>query len=574
MKHARSLPALSVVACSALFSACAGGSSGPPVGALSGGSPGLTAGQAREVIDFEALPAGTIATDVLGSLGSGPITVSARNPNLGNVNAAVIFDSAAPTGGDFDLGTPHTDFGGPGIGLGGAAGSQYANSASQGHLLIVGENLIDANNDKLVDDPDDANVVGSEMMLDFTPIGTVTLFDLLIIDVEAVEPNGEVEIFDPLGATLALVMLPTVGDNGVATVDLGGAAGIGNAAKMVVRLNGSGAIDDIAFEKECTGRIGDLVWHDLNKDGIQDAGEPGLDNVGLTLKDGTGAQLAQTSTGRNGEYEFTGLCAGTYVVCVDGETLPSGLVPSPCDAGGDDTIDNDCTGVTVVLTADDADDPTIDFGYNAPCSGSIGDLVWHDLNRDGIQDGGEPGIENVTVRLKDTMGNVLATDITGLNGDYSFFGLCLGDYVVEVDGATLPAGFVPSPCNAGLDDSVDNDCSPAMVNLPTDASQDDTIDFGYNSPCDGSIGCEQGGPDVFPMWPGLTGRFSIVGGADRTFFPCGRVEPDVFPVWARRTGHFSPVGGANRTFFPCGRGGPDVFPVWARRTGRFSRVGG
>ena len=51
-------------------------------------------------------------------------------------------------------------------------------------------------------------------------------------------------------------------------------------------------------------------------------------------------------------------------------------------------------------------------------------------------------------------------------------------------------------------------------------------------------------------------------------------HPEVFPVWARRTGRFSRVGGADRTFFPCGRGGPGVFPVCAGRNGRFSRVDG
>ena len=59
----------------------------------------------------------------------------------------------------------------------------------------------------------------------------------------------------------------------------------------------------------------------------------------------------------------------------------------------------------------------------------------------------------------------------------------------------------------------------------------------------------------------------------------------MFPAWAGRTGHFFPrgrglterfsrVGWADRTFFPCERDGPDVFPVWAGQTGRFSRVGG
>ena len=46
--------------------------------------------------------------------------------------------------------------------------------------------------------------------------------------------------------------------------------------------------------------------------------------------------------------------------------------------------------------------PTIDFGYYQ--KGSIGDFVWNDLNGNGIQDSGEPGIQGVTLSLTGTNG--------------------------------------------------------------------------------------------------------------------------------------------------------------------------
>lgn len=58
-----------------------------------------------------------------------------------------MFDSAHPTGGDFDLGTPNQDFGGPGIGVGGEAGSPFQNDLAKGNILVVGENLFDSNGD-------------------------------------------------------------------------------------------------------------------------------------------------------------------------------------------------------------------------------------------------------------------------------------------------------------------------------------------------------------------------------------------------------------------------------------------
>jgi hypothetical protein len=146
--------------------------------------------------------------------------------------------------------------------------------------------------------------------------------------------------------------------------------------------------------------------------------------------------------------------------------------------GADDAIDNDCSPVTVVLPEDDTNDDTVDFGFNEPCSGSIGDFVWNDLNRDGLQDEGEPGIPGVTVTLSDGQG-VIDTTVTDANGIYTFMDLCAGEYIVAAD---TPPGFVPSPCNVGADDAIDNDCSPITVVLPEDNTNDDTVDFGFNEP--------------------------------------------------------------------------------------------
>jgi len=42
-------------------------------------------------------------------------------------------------------------------------------------------------------------------------------------------------------------------------------------------------VDFTFFPKGCSGTIGDYVWHDLNRNGIQDSGEPGIDGVILKL---------------------------------------------------------------------------------------------------------------------------------------------------------------------------------------------------------------------------------------------------------------------------------------------------
>ena len=51
---------------------------------------------------------------------------------------------------------------------------------------------------------------------------------------------------------------------------------------------------------------------------------------------------------------------------------------------------------------------------------SLGDYVWEDTNKDGIQDSDEKGIAGVTVTLKDSDGNVLKTTTTDESGKYKF----------------------------------------------------------------------------------------------------------------------------------------------------------
>lgn len=152
-----------------------------------------------------------------------------------------------------------------------------------------------------------------------------------------------------------------------------------------------------------TGSIGDFVWYDQDHDGLQDAGEPGIGGVTLNLLDATSLNLlAMTTTDANGAYHFTGLCAGNYVVAVDATTLPPGFTPTTSNVGGNDTIDSDGSPVAVSLPTDNTSNQTIDFGYQSPCTGTMGNFVWNDLNGNGLQDIGEPGIGGVTVTLKNS----------------------------------------------------------------------------------------------------------------------------------------------------------------------------
>jgi hypothetical protein len=69
----------------------------------------------------------------------------------------------------------------------------------------------------------------------------------------------------------------------------------------------------------------------------------------------------------------------------------------------------------------------------------LGDFVWNDLNRNGIQDPSEPGIIGIDVRLfVDGNNNSLGSTTTDSDGWYKFTGLQLNTYLVEF---SAPAGF-------------------------------------------------------------------------------------------------------------------------------------
>uniref|UniRef100_UPI00197CA131 SdrD B-like domain-containing protein n=1 Tax=Microbacterium sp. K24 TaxID=2305446 RepID=UPI00197CA131 len=198
-----------------------------------------------------------------------------------------------------------------------------------------------------------------------------------------------------------------------------------------------------------------------DRDGVQDAGEPGVPGVTVILRNAAGDETARTTTDAAGRYRFTDLPLGDHIVEFAG--LPAGLTFTPRAVGGDRAADSDAdpatgrTG-TVTLTPAVPDVTDVDAGLVPPL-GSIGDTVWRDDDRDGVQDSGEPGVAGVTVILRDSAGDEVARKTTDPDGKYSFPGLPLGDYAVEF--TDLPAGATLTARAAGGDRAVDSDADPA-----------------------------------------------------------------------------------------------------------------
>ncbi|MEM1333741.1 MAG: SdrD B-like domain-containing protein, partial [Actinomycetota bacterium] len=238
--------------------------------------------------------------------------------------------------------------------------------------------------------------------------------------------------------------------------------------------------------------IGDTVWFDLDRDGIVDDDEIGISGVRIVVTGDGPDQLPgtaddivrETITDQNGEYLVDGLPAGTYTVTLDETTLPGGVEQTFGLQGG---TTSPSPTVTVELPASTERDD-VDFGYVG--LGSIGDTVWWDRDRDGVQsdatDGAtrEPGLAGVDVTVTyagadETFGT--ADDITfdtttDDDGRYLVTDLPAGTYRVDVDTDDLPDGF---DAVYDEDDGLTDPDSTTIVDLGA-AEDHRTADFGYD----------------------------------------------------------------------------------------------
>jgi protocatechuate 3,4-dioxygenase beta subunit len=190
--------------------------------------------------------------------------------------------------------------------------------------------------------------------------------------------------------------------------------------------------------------LGNYVWEDTTTNGIQEAGEPGVPNITVTLHDSnTNAVVVTTTTDANGYYLFENLAPGSYYLIFS--DLPSGYDFVTPDMGGDNALDSDAdpnTGRTgnYTLVAGQSD-LTVDAGISQSNSLRLGNLIWADYNDNGLVDSGEPGIAGVVVELLDNTGTtVLATTTTDANGNYLFSALNPGDYIVRIPSSQFAAG--------------------------------------------------------------------------------------------------------------------------------------
>ncbi len=209
------------------------------------------------------------------------------------------------------------------------------------------------------------------------------------IALSRVEPNLVGSGIDPEEGLWTQGILAVNRDGGRPTGALGEQTDDGTVDRFG---KGGGMADLEVLCDEAPLQIGNRVWLDSDRDGVQDAGEPGIGGVTVHLYDGDGTLVGTTTTSPNGTYLFDdsnvtgGLQPGTdYTIAVDNpdDYAPGGpledLLPTTPNAGSEDSHDSDGVvpdgglypQVSLTTGGPGEDNPTYDFGYieHAPAVG-------------------------------------------------------------------------------------------------------------------------------------------------------------------------------------------------------------
>ena len=311
-----------------------------------------------------------------------------------------------------------------------------------------------------------------------------------------------------------------VWSNGATTASI---TGLAAGTYTVTVIDAKGCFDicsSTLSEPSALGSLGDLIWKDLNNNGLQDNGETGVAGVIVELynADGNGkptsAVLATDTTDTNGNYLFTNLSNGVYVVKIITSSIMNTMeISIKQNVGPDDEVDNDfdkTSGLSTKVTID-VNDPlkkdivSVDGAIvNKPVElGSLGDFIWKDLNDNGLQENTETGVAGVILTLffadpwGKPIGNALKADTTDANGKYLFTNLESGRYVVVLDPTTIMSTMeLSKKQDSGVDDAIDNDFNSitfyagSVIVDPTDPAKKDvlTVDGAIINKPLGSIG--------------------------------------------------------------------------------------
>jgi hypothetical protein len=229
-----------------------------------------------------------------------------------------------------------------------------------------------------------------------------------------------------------------------------------NAGFSAIVTQGTGGIGaGIRLNTAIT--LGNRAWRDTG-DGLQGTTPSAAYGAELELWNDNLTQLLDATTSdSSGLYSLRAVANGVYRVKV---TAPAGYLLTAPNVGSDDADDSDfgprgAKTSTIPLTPS-ASTVTLDAGFVTDIY--VGNRVWHDVNGNGLQDTGEPGMAGIAVQLWNGAKNDLIDSTTTTStGSYTLHAPGPGDYRVRV--LLPPDGSVFTTKDAG-DDLDDSDINP------------------------------------------------------------------------------------------------------------------
>ncbi|MCC6532385.1 MAG: DUF11 domain-containing protein [Burkholderiales bacterium] len=296
----------------------------------------------------------------------------------------------------------------------------------------------------------------------------------------AADPNPACRVLRPGSYTLTETIPAGLTSTGAQVGSAGGTAGATPATQVASNIvigNPGTSAANYNFGHQGT-LLGGSVYVDANDNGIRDAGEPGIPGVEVTLSGNTAGNVSvcaviptcTLTTDASGNYLFTSLPASNaagYTLrelgagntpspiltnYVDGQDRAGTVNGAPAGTAGNDVLSGIVLGVGQVGAS-------YNFGERGQ---TLSGRVYGDDNNDGVIQGTESGIGNVTITLSGTTSTGVdvctivpsCTVTTDANGNYAFNNLPSGSYTLT---QTQPPGYGDGRESAGnLGGGVDN----------------------------------------------------------------------------------------------------------------------
>lgn len=239
-------------------------------------------------------------------------------------------------------------------------------------------------------------------------------------------------------------------------------------------------------------QVGNKVWYDTNKNDVMDTNEHGINGLRVNLWRNTGGVWSvydyrytgpkPGAPSDDGHYQF---CAPPGQYYIEVIMPPLGLVQVLPNRGNNSLLDSDLTNANGIGTTDvfsiNSGISKLDIGAGYYPMALAGNLVWLDVNQNGIQDSNEPKMAGVTVKAYDAATHEMIKETqTDINGEYMIDYLQKKEVYLKFNVPAQYSATISSAASDDKDSDVDHSFGPNTTNkyLMQPGVNNNSIDMG------------------------------------------------------------------------------------------------